>query len=191
MSIKHPGGFKFDFGSTVTVLTSVAGTDYGKNINSLGTFTGIVLDETDIKVKRDTKHISITMDGVDELQNAPDSGYDKDECECHKPEDDKDECEWYKYEDDKDDCEWCKSKDDKDDCEWCKPKDDKDDCEWHKPKNCKDHDDGKKHGHEIEVKKAEKFLVLSLTCPSYPFNPGQIVWINIEQIVAFTVVCRN
>lgn len=150
MATRNPGGFKFDFGSTVTVLTSVAGEDYGKNINSLGTFTGVVLDETHIKIKRDTKHISISMDGIEELQDGCDSGY-SDDSEGYDSECDEECCEWHGSEDE---------------------------CDYEENDHC-------------EVKKPGRFLVLSLTCPSFPFSPGQIVWINIDQIVAFAVVCRN
>jgi hypothetical protein len=41
------------------------------------------------------------------------------------------------------------------------------------------------------MKKEEEFLVLELTCASFPFTPGQIVSISVEQIVAVAVVCRN
>jgi hypothetical protein len=215
MPIKHPGGFKFDFGSTVTILTSVAAsTDYGKNINNLGVFTGVVLDETELNLKRDPKHISITLGGLDELQNAgkcddkkehdykkPDydqdhydekkTDYDKEHCDCKKPDCDLGYHDWKKPDYDKEHCDGKKSDYDKEHHDWKKPDYDKDHYAGKKPKDGKDHCDGKKHGHEVEVKKAAEFLVLSLTSPAYPFTAGQIVWINIEQIVAFSVASRN
>jgi len=159
MSIMNqPGGFKFDFGSTVTILTTAAaGAEHGKNFDSLGVFTGIVLDEAKLKLKRTPKHVSISVDGLEET-------YDGDYCENeYKPDKDKED-------------------------EWDKDCKDKDYDDWHK--DCKDKDYGKKH-HPVEVKKEEEFLVLSLTCPSFPFTAGQLVWVNIEQIVALAVVCRN
>ena len=40
----------------------------------------------------------------------------------------------------------------------------------------------------LHVKEEERFLVLSLLKPSPPFSAGQIVWINVEQIVALTII---
>jgi hypothetical protein len=197
--MNHPGGFKFDFGSTVTILTTAAsGAEHGKNADSLGVFTGVVLDEAKLKLKRAPKHVSIHMDGIDE---SADGDYEPEKDKGHDwCKDDKDkDYDWGKDDKDKD-YDW--GKDDKDkDYDWCK--DDKDkDYDWGKDDKDKDHDDwckddkkkdhhGKKHGHAVEVKKEDEFLVLSLTCPSFPFTAGQIVWINVEHIVALAVVCRN
>ena len=41
----------------------------------------------------------------------------------------------------------------------------------------------------IDGRDGEQFLVLALTRPSHPFNAGQIVWIQLDQIVAFSIVC--
>ena len=201
--MNHPGGFKFDFGSTVTILTTVAsGAEHGKNADSLGVFTGVVLDEAKLKLKRAPKHVSIHMDGIEESSDGDyESDKDKDYDDWCKGGKDKDH-DW--CEDGKDkDHDWCEDKG-KDHDDWCKDKG-KDHDDWCKDKG-KDHDDwgkddkgkdgknkddhGKKHD-PIEVKKEDEFLVLSLTCPSFPFTAGQLVWINIEQIVALAVVCRN
>lgn len=76
-------------------------------------------------------------------------------------------------------------------CEECcgdghEPEKSKDTCEWCPPE--KDDDCDKKHDH---VKKPGKWLVLSLTCPSFPYCAGQIVWINVKQIVAVAEVCKD
>lgn len=50
-------------------------------------------------------------------------------------------------------------------------------------------EDGKKKDKPpLNVKEDERFLVLSLLKPSPPFSAGQIVWINVEQIVALTII---
>lgn len=184
MSTKHfPGGFKFDFGSTVTILTSVAtGNDNGKHINSLGIFTGVVLDETELKLKRDPKHISISIGGIEELHKDEKYG-DKHEDKYEDKYTDKYEDKYDKHSDKYGDkhCEKCG--------EEYKGENSKCEDEWKKPEHGKCHHEDKKHG--VEVNKTEEFLILSLTCPSYPFAAGQIVWVNIEQVVAFTVACRN
>ena len=165
--MNQPGGFKFDFGSTVTILTTAAaGADHGKNVNSLGVFTGVVLDEAELKLKRPPKHVSISVDGIEQVH---DGDY------FDKPDTDKDDG-LDKDGKDKDHDGLDKEDKDKDHDKWCK--DDKD----------KDHDEKK---HAIVVKKPDEFLVLSLTCASFPFTAGQLVWVNIEQIVALAVVCRN
>lgn len=177
--MNHPGGFKFDFGSTVTILTAAAsGTEHGKNADSLGVFTGVVLDEAKLKLKRASKHLSIHMDGVDETADG-DYEFEQDT-----------DYDWSKDEKDKDHDDWSKDEKDKDHDDWCKDEKDKDHDDWCEDEKKKDHHE-KKHGHAIEVKKEEEFLVLSLTCPSFPFAAGQLVWINVDHIVALAVVCRN
>ncbi len=50
-------------------------------------------------------------------------------------------------------------------------------------------EDGKKKDKPpLNVKEEEQFLVLSLLKPSPPFSAGQIVLINVEQIVALTII---
>ncbi len=138
MSIKqHPGGFKLDFGSTVTILTTaVADTKHCKRVNGQGIFTGVVLEESELKLKRSPKHVLISVNGLDEIQDDTESG-GKDSCwNGHKPED-------------------------------------------------------KQNDYEGEDKKTQEFVILSLTCPSFPFMPGQIVWISLDQIIALAVLCKN
>jgi len=52
-------------------------------------------------------------------------------------------------------------------------------------------DDGKKKDNPkppLHVKEDEQFFVLSLLKPSPPFSAGQIVWINVDQIVALSII---
>jgi len=49
-------------------------------------------------------------------------------------------------------------------------------------------DEKKKDKPPLTVKEEERFLVLSLLKPSPPFSAGQIVWINVQQIVALTII---
>ena len=180
MSVKYkPGAFNFDFGSTVTILTSVAtGKSNGRHNNSLGVFTGVVLDETELNLKQDTREVTVTVSSVvqsEESKHKEDDGCNygyEDDCGCDiKKSNHGKEAEW------KPDCEKDHYYEDKHDSEK--------DCFHGKKHDCeKDHCHVKKH-------KEEEFLVISLTCPSYPFNAGQIVWISLDQIVAFTVTCRS
>jgi len=68
---QHPNGFKFDCGSTVTILTTgVADIKHCRRVSGQGIFTGVVLDESEIEVKRSPKHVLISVDGLDELQTG-------------------------------------------------------------------------------------------------------------------------
>lgn len=49
-------------------------------------------------------------------------------------------------------------------------------------------DGEKKDKPPLNVREEERFLVLSLLKPSPPFSAGQIVLINVEQIVALTII---
>ncbi|QJW47280.1 hypothetical protein HA075_16700 [bacterium BFN5] len=208
MSIKcQPGGFKLDFGSTVTILTTAACSP--RKHTSQGIFTGVVLDDTDLKFERAAKHLTISMDSdyFEDEQND-----DEDKCTFQEMKypvmGDKKEYEWTKFCKDKETGEWYKDEIDKVDEKYPKPHKDKVCCEHkpddkpqdkpeykyedkchkpHKDKECCEH----KHEHKCHPKKKDEYLLLSLTCPSFPFLPGQIVWINIEEIVALSVICKN
>lgn len=145
MSIKqHPNGFKLEFGSTVTILTTgVADTKHCKRINGQGIFTGVVLDESELKI-RSPKHVSISVDGVSEYLESAETENVHSCCHEHKY------CDIQKHHD----------------------------------------EDHKGHKDACEVKKQE-FVILSLTFPSFPFPPGQIVWISLDQIIALSVLCKN
>jgi hypothetical protein len=137
LSMKQkPSGFKLEFGSTVTILTTaVADIKHCKRINGQGIYTGVLLEESELRLKRSPKHVLVPADGL-ESQDAGETG--RKECCCHE----------------------------------------------HK---CED----KLNDHECEAKTTQEFVILSLTCPSFPFIPGQIVWISLDQIIALTVLCRN
>jgi hypothetical protein len=156
LSIKqHPSGLKLDFGSTVTILTTaVADTKHCRRVNGQGIFTGVVLEESELRLKRSSKHVLISVDGLSELQN--DSKKEVGDCCCHE----------IKHDDKKNDWEEHKS---------------------HYQKSFGEH----KNDYEHEVKTMQEFVILSLTCSSFPFLPGQIVWISIDQIIALTVLCKN
>lgn len=153
MGIKHhPGGFKLDFGSTVTILTTaVSDTKHCKRASSQGIFTGIVLDESQLKLKRNQRQILMSEEGINEIKESTGRG---DLDSCHQYDDKQNE---------------------EADAKICQPKD------------CVEH----KHSCECEIKKTQEFVILSLTCPSFPFVPGQIVWISLDQIIALAVLCRN
>ena len=150
MSLKNNfNGFKFEFGSNVTILTTAAlGTYHGKKI-SKGIFTGVVLDETQLKFDRAQKYVSVHAVGTfgDE---------------CHEPDKVQEQDIYEKYHE-------LKEKE----------------CGENKPEQ-----DKEKHGHH-EKKEKEKYLVLSLTHPSFPYRPGQIVYIHTDQIVAVSIECAN
>lgn len=149
LSIKqHPIGFKPDFGSTVTILTTaVADTKHCRRVSGQGIFTGVVLEESELRLKRSPKHVSISVEGVEEFQ--------------HEPENVETNCCWHEH----------------------KLKDKLKDYEEYKPHCEKDHGG--------EERKKQEFVILSLTCPSFPFSPGQIVWISLDQIIALSVICKN
>jgi hypothetical protein len=242
VSTRYPGELKFEFGSTITVLTTAAiCPDSDKHVKNQGIFTGVVLDETKLNLKRDPKHISISLDNVPGLETNGDGDYSgdyykpetskydwekddkkKEHCDWEKDDKKKEHCDWEKDDKKKEHCDWEKDDKKKEHCDWEKDDKKKEHCDWKKDDKKEDYEwdkddkkkvycawdkdnkkkphyecdkddkkDDKKHDKEIEVKKAEKFLVLSLTCPSFPFTPGQIVWINIDQIVAFSSACRN
>ncbi|MDF2633702.1 MAG: hypothetical protein K0R78_576 [Pelosinus sp.] len=167
MSIKqHPNGFKLDFGSTVTILTTaVADTKHCKRVNGQGIFTGVVLEESELRLKRSPKHVLISVDGLNEFQDATKT--EGEDCCCHEH----------------------KCDDKQNDGEGNKPYSKKD-YDGNKPYCEKDYD-GHKDDYQCEVKTTQEFVILSLTCPSFPFSPGQIVWISIDQIIALSVLCRN
>lgn len=234
MSIKYqPGGFKLDFGSTVTILTTAACSP--RKHSSQGIFTGVVLDDADLKFERAAKHLTISMDSdyFEDEQNDEADKYTFQEAK-YPVKEDKKEYGWTKFCKDKESGEWYKDEGDKHDdkchkpyidkvcCEHkpedkpqgkpedkyedkyedqChKPHEDKECCEHkyehkykdqchkpHKDKECCEH----KYDHKCHPKKKDEYLLLSLTCPSFPFLPGQIVWINLEEIVALSVICKN
>lgn len=223
MSIKYqPGGFKLDFGSTVTILTTAACSP--RKHSSQGIFTGVVLDDTDLKFERAAKHLTISMDSdyFEDDQHDEADKYTFQEAK-YPVKEDKKEYGWTKFCKDKESGEWYKDNEkcpkphkDKVCCEHkpgeepqYKPEDkyedkyedkpqykpqykpeDKYEDKCHKPhkdKECCEH----KHEHKCHPKKKDEYLLLSLTCPSFPFHPGQIVWINLEEIVALSVICKN
>lgn len=152
MSIKqHPGRIKLDFGSTVTILTTaVSDTKHCKRINGQGIFTGIVLDESQLRLKRNQRQMLMSGEGINDISEnlvREESDLDR-QCDDKQSEGEGGSLQ---------------------------------------PKECEEH---KKHC-ECEVKKTQEFVILSLTCPSFPFVPGQIVWISLEQIIALAVLCRN
>jgi hypothetical protein len=144
LSIKHhPNRFKLDFGSTVTILTTgVADIKHCRRVSGQGIFTGVVIDESELKLKRSPKHVLISVEGLSEFQSDI-------ETESTDP------------------------------C-W------QNDYEVHQPHD----EDHVEHKEKREVKKAQEFVILSLTCPSFPFAREQIVWISLDQIIALSVLCR-
>ncbi len=54
--------------------------------------------------------------------------------------------------------------------------------------NWKQYDKKSKDKPPINVEEEEQFLVLALTRPSNPFSAGQIVWIQLDQIVALSAI---
>lgn len=42
--------------------------------------------------------------------------------------------------------------------------------------------------HPIQVEEEDRYLILALTKPSFPFAAGQIVWLQTDQIVALSVI---
>lgn len=197
MSIKcQPGGFKLDFGSTVTILTTAACSP--RKHSSQGIFTGVVLDDTDTNFERTAKHLTITVDSDYFEDEQKDEGEDQYAFQGAKYpiNEDKKGSGWTKYCKDKESGEWYKDGIDKCEDKCHKPHQEKECCEpkhedkCHKPdkdKECCEH----KHEHKCPPKGKDEYLLLSLTCPSYPFHPGQLVWINIEEIVALTVICKK
>ncbi len=149
MSIKqHPNGFKLDFGSIVTILTTaVADTKHCKRTNGQGVFTGVVLEESELRLKRSPKQVVVSVDGFSEFQD--DSKREEEKCCCQQ-------------------LNWEENKS-------------------YYQMECGEH----KNDHEYGVKTKQEFVILSLTCPSFPFTPGQIVWISLDQIIALGVLCKN
>jgi hypothetical protein len=150
----------------VTILTTaVADTKHCKRVNGQGIFTGVVLEESELRLKRSPKHVLISVDGLNEFQDATKT--EGEDCCCHEH----------------------KCDDKQNDGEGNKPYSKKD-YDGNKPYCEKDYD-GHKDDYQCEVKTTQEFVILSLTCPSFPFSPGQIVWISIDQIIALSVLCRN
>jgi len=137
--MNYPGGFKLEFGSPVTVLTTAAtGSSHGRH-RTQGIFTGVVLAESPLDFKRG-KHISISFAGMNEETSEYESDYGE-------------------YEDGKD-----------------SETEETETTEYQKP---------------FKKKKEEEFLVMALTHPSCPYVAGQIVWINVAEIVSIGAVCTS
>ena len=255
----NSGGFNFEIGSTVTVLTTAAlGTYHSKKVLK-GIFTGVVTDERKLN-ERSPKHVSIQATGeyLDEYYK-PDKGKDhnkqhhtpykeKGHDEYHKPYKEKeyDDCHKpYKEKSHEHECHiTCKDHEHDD---WHMPYKEKGHDEYHQPlhqekehneshkpsykkkehNEChkppykekeydechkppykekeyyehhkeKEHEDYYKpekvhceNKHFEHGKKDEEYLALSLIYPSFPFPSGQIVYINCEQIVAVSVLCKS
>ncbi|MBP2638676.1 MAG: hypothetical protein H6Q72_4583 [Firmicutes bacterium] len=238
MSIRrHNDGFAFEFGSTVTILTTAAiGSCHGRKVLK-GIFTGVVLDEKELKIEHANRHVSVCAVAEYYYENdEPNDEHDKD----YKPHEEEEYCKYKEHEKDTKphgEEEHCKCKEHEKDNkphqeeEYCKCKEHEKDNKPHKeaeynkykehekdnksheevkynkykepdkdsmPHNHKEcdkwhkHNEDKKHcgqKHHEKEKNEEKFLILSLTCPSFPFRAGQIVHINIEEIVAAAVNC--
>jgi hypothetical protein len=151
---QQPNGFKFDFGSTVTILTTgVADIKHCRRVSGQGIFTGVVLEESEVNIKRSPKHVLISVDGLSKFQDDTETK-GTDSC-------------WHEH----------------------KPDDKQNDYAGHQPHG-EDHD-GYKNDRECEMKKTQEFVILSLTCPSFPFFTGQIVWISFDQIIAWAVFCSD
>ncbi|SEP22767.1 hypothetical protein SAMN04490178_11438 [Propionispora vibrioides] len=138
MYMNYPGGFKLEFGSPVTVLTTAATGGHSRHRRQ-GVFTGVVLAESQLDFKRG-KHISISFAGM---------GEESSECES----------DYGEYED-------CKDSE----------TEETETTEYQKP---------------FKKKKEEEFLVMALTQPSCPYVAGQIVWINVAEIVSIGAVCTS
>ena len=142
MSTRYPGEFKFDFGSAVTVLTTAAaGQDFDKHIKNQGIFTGVILDETILHLKRDSKHITISLDDPTD-EDEQEAGAEPGWAEKDYPAKDK-----YQFEEKQPEKYYDPDKHGQHDCE-------------------KHHEKP-----PLKIKETETFLVLSLTSPSYPFKP--------------------
>jgi hypothetical protein len=143
LSIKQrPNGFKLDFGSTVTILTTaVADTKHCKRVNGQGVFTGVVLEESQLRLNRSPKQVLVSVDGLSTFQD--DSKKEGENCCCQQHG-------------------------------------------WEEQKSYYQTDCGEP---KDEIKTTQEFVILSLTCPSFPFTPGQIVWISLDQIIALAVLC--
>jgi len=172
----------------VTILTAaVADTKHCKRVNGQGIFTGVVLEESELRLKRSPKHVLISVDGLNEFQDATKTEGEDCCCHEHKCDDKQNDGEGNKpyskkdYDGNKPYCEK--------DYDGNKPYCEKD-YDGNKP-YCKKDYDGHKDDYQCEVKTTQEFVILSLTCPSFPFSPGQIVWISIDQIIALSVLCRN
>lgn len=221
MSIKrHNDGFAFEFGSTVTILTTAAaiGSCHGRKVLK-GIFTGVVLDEKEIKFEHANRHVSVCAvadyyyenDNPDEESEKDDKPHEEEEyCKYKDPEKDNKPLQEEENSKHKDHEQEYKSNEEE---KYCKYKEQEQDYKSHEEKkysNCKEYDKGSmphkhkecdkwhKHNEDKEhcghkphekEKNEEKFLVLSLTCPSFPFRAGQIVHINVEEIVAVAVDC--
>lgn len=195
MSIKNPpGGFSFIFGSSLTVVTTAAaGGHHGKT----GIFTGVVLDETKLNFKRGSKLLTVSVSGDywedecdHEVQNNTDKDFDDPQTEQDKADHalwQKDQAEAEKHWNSEQEiqCEsWHMSDHDKHDKHNKHNKHDKHDfCD-------KPHQEKKDHK-KCDLRPKENFLVLALTRPSHPYKTGEVVWINIDQIVSVAVGCKN
>lgn len=138
MSLMRPGSLSFEFGSSVTILTTAAAcANHTNRLSGKGIFTGIVLDKSKLKYQPELHRVTVTVDAkyaeADEC-NAQDH---QSQGKCPQPE-----------------------------------------------FTCK------KHG-KPQAKAYQDFVVISLTSPSFPYEPGQIVWISLDEIVAVAAECRN
>lgn len=209
----HDEGFKFDFGTNVTILTSAAIGTHSKKL-LMGIFTGVVIDETRLTCERGQKHISVHAVGDfsddweypdrDEWHYEPKHHSDyKEECEPKHHCEHKEECEPKHHCEHKEECEPKHHSEHKDNYKpkhQCEHKEDYKSKHHSKhKKECEHHSKHKKEcipKHHSEAKhpkkeKEEKYVVLSLTRPSFPYKPGQIVYINFDQIVAASVNYNN
>jgi hypothetical protein len=145
--MQHPNGFKFDFGSTVTILTTaVADTKHCRRVSGQGIFTGVVLRESEVEIKRSPKHVLISVDGLGKIHDDIKSK-EVVSC-CHE---------------------------------------NKNDCKGHQLQGV----NYAGYKNEYEDEKIQEFVILSLTSPSFPFFTGQIVWVSLDQIIAWSILCSE
>ena len=210
----NSGGFDFEVGSTVTVLTTAAlGTYHSKKVLK-GIFTGVVADEGKLN-ERSLKHVSIQASGdyLDEYYK-PDKGKSHNkqhhnekshEHECHMTYQDHEHDDWHvphaPSHQEKEHSESHKPSYKKKEHNEChKPPYKEKECHEHHKPPCKEkeHEEYCKpekvhceHKHTEHGKPNGEYLLLSLIYPSFPFPSGQIVYINREQIVAVSVLCKS
>ena len=237
MLINYLGDFKFECGSTVTILTTAAAR--ANRINRLsgkGIFTGVILDKSKLKFQSELSRIFVTVDAKyveEEYEGTPDDyvvtnkkadQWEEDTDNEPKPlkqaeicEPDKDD--WYKAQEVKykkpykhkgpkhhkhvcikpvkskwsehEDHDWTEYEEYKTPkkviCDYNMEAPPEKDKKGHSEADKKHFPSHEHHSESDKPNKCEEFIVLSLTCPSFPYYPGQIVWININEIVAVAV----
>lgn len=137
MSLMRPGSLSFEFGSSVTILTTAAAcANHINRLSGKGIFTGIVLDKNKLKYQPELHRATVTVDAKYAEANEYNAKDHQSKGKCPQPE-----------------------------------------------LTCK------KHG-KPQAKGCQDFVAISLTSPSFPYEPGQIVWISLDEIVAVATECR-